>query len=114
MPIRDRGRERPKKQEYETARDLGGRRVPFSGSQRHMPGDVESQLFLVDAKTTDDSYSLNTKTLLKAHTEATSKGKLPLLQIELRNAKHCKKWACIEWPVLLDLLAQAGYKSTDQ
>ncbi len=109
MAFRDRSRQKPKNQEYSVAKDLGGRRVPFSGSRRFDPGDVDAQQYLVDAKTSEKSYTLTSHVLRKVTIEAVGKGKIPLLQVNLESLPvHQQKWAVVEWPHFLELLREAG------
>jgi hypothetical protein len=63
-----------------------GKLRPRSGGLWFAPGDVSTEEFLIDCKTTDKkSYSITEKTWDKIHTEALKCRKLPCLSIQLSN-----------------------------
>ncbi len=98
MAFKDRKKARPRKQEEEVARDIGGKRVKASGALRHAPGDATNYSYLVDAKTTNRSFTLNAATLRKVTLEGASKGKIGILQVELEDLPlHMRKWAVVPW-----------------
>lgn len=104
MAFRNRKKDRPRKQEEEVARDIGGKRVKASGALRHMPGDATNRDYLVDAKTSNRSFALNAATLRKVTLEGASKGKIGILQVELEDLpSHMRKWAVVEWSHFLEL-----------
>lgn len=72
-----------KLQEAKTARDFGGLTTPGSGNQWHSKGDVKSDQFLIECKTTSkDSYGLKAAIWSKIATEALLEDRTPLMDIE--------------------------------
>lgn len=72
------------RQEKKIAKDIGGRRVAGSGSLPGMKGDVTSSRWLVEAKqTVTQRFSLTLRLWRKIEGEAVSKGKLPVMLIEM-------------------------------
>lgn len=73
-------------QEKRIAKDLNGKIVPGSGAMWHSKGDTNLNLFLVEAKyTEEDYYRLKVSLWDKIKKEAYRIGKLPLFQIELQE-----------------------------
>jgi len=63
-----------------------GRTRPRSGGLWFMPGDVTTEEFLIDCKTTDNkSFSITEQIWDKIRTEALKCRKLPCLSIQLGN-----------------------------
>lgn len=93
MPVRDRRRERPTKQENEVAEAYGGKRQPASGALPHAKGDVVTEEYLIDAKTTIAAFAF---TGLKASTltkQASRVSKLPLFFVEFTQLPaHSRDW----------------------
>ena len=74
---------RSTKQERRVAKELGGRIVIASGALDDK-GDVRSDKFLVECKTTSkDFYTFSVDTWNKLNDEAVKLGLIPLLQIDL-------------------------------
>jgi hypothetical protein len=72
------------KKESKDAEEFGGRVTPRSGGMWSFPGDVKTDDFLIDAKTTDKkSYSLTVETWRKLYSQALKSQRLPLLSIQL-------------------------------
>ena len=66
--------------ERKIARELKGKRQPFSGADWFAKGDVETSSFLVEVKTTgNQSYSVKLSILKKIELEALQAYKLPAL-----------------------------------
>ena len=74
------------KKEKEDEKAFGGRRQKSSGSQWDNPGDVKSEIFLIDSKHTDkSSYSISIKTWDKLYEESLFARKLPVLSLEIKK-----------------------------
>ena len=78
---------RSRKQEQKTAKEINGRATPASGSRWHSKGDIRSDKFLIECKTTTkDSYRLTAKTWEKIAKEALRDGiREPTMRIDLCN-----------------------------
>ena len=70
-----------------TAKETKGRATPASGSRWHSKGDVRTEKFLIECKTTEkDCYRLSAKTWEKIANEALRDGmKEPVMRIDLRT-----------------------------
>ena len=96
---------RSRRQEQQTAMELGGATVSGSGNRWHSKGDVRSASYLVECKRTDKaSYRLVKETLRRHRLEALKAGKTPLMQIEIDGDKY----AAMDWQVFLDLTERAS------
>lgn len=85
--------------ERSLAKRLGGRAVPASGAIAGMPGDIETERFLIDDKFTGQkAYTLTIKTLDKLTREANSQDKQPLLIIKFENG--ISKGSPSEWALI--------------
>ena len=74
------------KKEHNDAKDFGGRVTPRSGGAWSFPGDVKTDDFLVDSKTTEHkSFSITRDMWKKVYNEALKSQKLPMLSIQLLN-----------------------------
>ena len=75
------------RQEQKTAKEINGRTTPASGSRWHQKGDIRSDKFLIECKTTTkDSYRLTAKTWEKIYKEALRDGiREPVMRIDLCN-----------------------------
>jgi len=63
---------------------FGGHTMPRSGGLWFMPGDVRTEEFLIDCKTTDkQSFSVTSKMWGKIYSEALKCRKLPCLSVQL-------------------------------
>ncbi len=72
------------KKEKNDAREFGGRVTPRSGGMWSFPGDVKTDMFLIESKTTDKkSYSITANTWRKLYSQALKSQRLPLLSIQL-------------------------------
>lgn len=89
--IRSSNLKRSRLQEKRAAADYGGRIRPGSGNQWHSKGDVSSEDYLIECKTTTKaSYSLRTDIMGKIMDEALLESKVPLLEIEFsENGLTC-------------------------
>lgn len=76
-----------KKQESKVAKELRGKITPASGALWGCKGDVRSDNFLVECKTTEkDFYSLNFNTWDKIYNEAIKDSlRIPVMCIDLNN-----------------------------
>jgi len=72
------------KKENKDAEQFGGRVTPRSGGMWSFPGDVKTDMFLIDSKTTDKkSYSITANIWRKLYSQALKSQRLPLLSIQL-------------------------------
>lgn len=72
------------KKESKDAKEFGGRVTPRSGGMWSFPGDVKTDMFLIDSKTTDKkSYSITANVWRKLYSEALKSQRLPLLSVQL-------------------------------
>ena len=72
------------KKENKDAEQFGGRVTPRSGGLWSFPGDVKTDMFLIDSKTTDKkSYSVTANTWRKLYSQALKSQRLPLLSVQL-------------------------------
>ncbi len=104
MPFKNRRAEGPVKQEKRLAEDhRQGKLVPNSGRIPGMPGDVSFPEHLLDAKLAEASFTVNRGVLLKITREAHSKGKRPVVQLDLESMPiGNKRWAIIPWDEFLE------------
>lgn len=94
------------KQEKRIAKELGGRRIPGSGSRWDSKGDVKTKKFLVEAKTTTHkSFSVSSDILAKVELEAVGTGRTPVVSVELTGGSVPKRYAVLSWE---DFLALTG------
>jgi hypothetical protein len=74
------------KKEEDDAESFEGRITPKSGGYWSFPGDVKTDRFLIDSKTTNKkSYSIKSTTWKKIEHEALKSRKIPLISILLIN-----------------------------
>lgn len=84
--LRPANRKRSKIQEAKAAQSYGGKTTPGSGNQWHSKGDIKTDRFLIECKTTlKSSYSINIKTWRKIWWEAISEGRDPFMEIQFEN-----------------------------
>lgn len=77
------------KKEKSDSSSLGGRVRPRSGGLWFAPGDVTTEEFLIDCKTTiHDSFSVTEHIWNKINNEALKCRKLPCLSIQLGSGKE--------------------------
>lgn len=70
--------------EQNDAKQFGGRVTPRSGGMWSFPGDVKTDMFLIDSKTTDrKSYSITANIWRKLYSQALKSQRLPLLSVQL-------------------------------
>lgn len=101
---KDRSKALPTQQERRVATEVSGRRQPASGAFTHAKGDVVSAELLIDAKTTDKSFSLTQDVLMKLVTQARKRGKIPMLQVDVRSMpESSQRWAVIPYDYFLQL-----------
>src|SRR5215472_18696286 len=82
----DSGKKRSLAQENAVAKQLGGRRVPGSGAFETLPGDVRTERYLIECKTTGtQSFTITTNILLRITREAFSRSLVPALQLTLEG-----------------------------
>ena len=90
------------KQEKATAKRYGGRRTPVSGGKWSFPGDVTTDKFLIDDKTTDrKSFSITKVMWNKIRTEALKSMKRPVLKITFADGTS---FVCLDEPDFYDLV----------
>lgn len=110
MAFKNRTAERYQKHEARVAADHSkGKLVPNSGRIRGMPGDVSYPGCLIDAKIAEKSYTINRKVLSKITREARSKGKMPVLQLDLESMPPGQqRWGIVPWAAVIDWLEREG------
>ena len=98
-----------KKQERKTARRYGGRTSPGSGNKWGWRGDVKTDIFLIDDKTTDKkSFSIPQKMWEKIRSEALKEQRRPALKITFANGTS---FVCIDESDLYDLVGAINENS---
>lgn len=71
------------KKEMKDAKDMGGKVTPRSGGFWSNPGDVKTDEFLIDSKTSiHDRFSIPVKMWKKVRKEALTSQRMPLLSLE--------------------------------
>lgn len=101
------------KQEKRIAKDVGGARVAGSGSKWYAKGDVRSDGFLVEAKTTGNkSFPVTQKVLEKISLEAVKTGRIPVLAVEFTGGEKREQFALLSWSDFLYLME--NLKNGDQ
>lgn len=74
------------KKEKKDSKDFGGYVQKGSGNFWGKPGDVKTDVFLIDSKQTDkSSYSISKKTWDKIYEEALFSQRLPLLSLLIQD-----------------------------
>lgn len=74
--------------EINDAKEFGGSVNKSSGNQWYKPGDVTTDLFLIDSKQTEKkSYSISIKTWEKLYGEALFSFKIPFLSLKMKNTE---------------------------
>lgn len=74
------------KKEQNDARDFGGKRTPGSGNKWNHKGDVRSDVYLIEDKTTDKkSYTITNELWRKIYNSAILSQRIPLLSIKFNN-----------------------------
>jgi len=72
--------------ENKDAEQFGGRVTPRSGGMWSFPGDVKTDDFLIDSKTTEKkSFSITANIWRKLYTQALKSQRLPLLSVRLEK-----------------------------
>lgn len=75
--------------EKNDAKSMGGKRVKASGSLWWVPGDVKTDVFLIDSKCTDKkSYSVSLTTWRKLSDEALFSFRLPMLSLQIQDLER--------------------------
>lgn len=78
--------EKGRRHEEMIAKRTGDRRVPGSGNQKMMPGDLKSEQFLREAKmTTKKGMSINGKWLEKLIDQSLRVGRKPVLELRFEG-----------------------------
>jgi len=84
--LKDNIHKRSRLQERRAANDYGGHITPGSGNQWHSKGDVHSDKFIVECKsTTHASYSLKAADFLKLYLQSVVENKQPVMEIEFAH-----------------------------
>jgi len=97
---------RSQAQEKKTAKELNGKVTPASGSKWHSKGDIRTDKFLVEVKTTTKpQYRLTLETWEKIYKEALRDGmRIPVMRIDLTDAwKNVHSFAVIGGDVFLEM-----------
>lgn len=86
----DERKRKSKKQESKVAKELSGKVTPASGALWGAKGDVRSEAFLVECKTTEKtSYRLTFNTWNKIYLEAIKDGlRIPVMCIDLKDGVY--------------------------
>jgi Cdc6-like AAA superfamily ATPase len=74
-----------RKEEFKDAEDFDGKVTPRSGGFWAFPGDVKSEMFLIDKKTTKKSYRITKTIWRKVKREAINSMRTPLLSVLIIN-----------------------------
>lgn len=94
-------------QEVRIAEDVEGRHVGSRRvSRREDKADVDSPIFLIEAKLTEKKrFGLTEKILAKIDKEAVSLGKVPAVVVEFTNFRFgvTSKWALIPYSVFVKI-----------
>jgi hypothetical protein len=95
-----------KRQEKEIAKEVNGRRRPFSGARLTLKGDVFSDRLLIECKRTEQK-SLNVKVdwLDKIYNHANGVLKIPAVVIDFDCAR-VKRWVMLPWYDFLRLIEE--------
>lgn len=102
MPLGRNMQKVSKRGETKTAREIGGRRQPGSGSGPHAKGDIKSKHLLIERKdTTQTGYRITFADLEKLRKQAAMADKIPAFLIA--DARSGDEFAVIKWPLFLDL-----------
>ena len=97
------------RKERATAKKYGGRRTPNSGAKWAFKGDVITDMFLIDDKTTDHkSFSIPKKMWNKICLEALQMGRRPALKVSFND--DGTSFVCLNEPDFADLLEIAQKK----
>lgn len=107
MPRLNRFKKISRKREEATAREIGGRVTPGSGSidNPYMKEDVHNEHFVLQHKTcTTKGYRLTRKDLTTCEDHALMNCKMPLWRIEFPDHDV----AIIRWQDLIPILLKAG------
>lgn len=96
-----------KNQENKVAKELSGRVTPASGALWGSKGDVKSDKFLVECKTTEkEFYTLTFNVWDKIYREAIKEGlRIPVMCIDIMNGK--KRFAVMYTPDLPEEVANS-------
>lgn len=99
-----------KKHEKDTEKDLKGKRTPGSGSRPHSKGDVSSDAYLTECKSTEKlSLSIKLAWLEKITREACNVGKIPLVSLRFDHAHFASKdWIMVPQEYFKELIEDAG------
>jgi|SRR3989337_1740213 len=75
-----------RKKQIRDAKDFNGKETPRSGGLWAFAGDVKTDKFLIESKTTDKkSYSLKESTWKKIEHEALKSSRIPIMSISIIN-----------------------------
>ena len=104
-------RERGDLHEEESAKKVGGRTQPNSGASPWLTykGDVTSEDFLYQCKTTDKSrFTLSQKVIAEIYRQAKLTGKEPAIIIRLEGVSNPlpREWVCVPMEVWQDILGE--------
>lgn len=116
-PKKKTNRQRGDEHEELTAQKVGGRTQPNSGASPWLTfkGDVSSDSFLYQCKTTDKNrYSLSQKVLAEIYRQAKLTGKEPamVVRMEAIPSPIPNEWVCIPMAVWQDIISQNNQKNT--
>jgi len=74
------------KKEKADEKDFNGKRTSGSGSKWHSKGDVKTNVYLIEDKTTDKgTYAIGVKLWRKIYTEAILSQRIPLFSIKFNK-----------------------------
>lgn len=87
--LRDNIHKRSRLQENKAAKDYKGFRTPASGATWHSKGDVKTDDYLIECKSTiNKSFSLKIDSLYKLKKQALIENKLPIFEVEFSDATY--------------------------
>lgn len=104
-----RKKKKSRNQERRVAEMLGGSRVPLSGANERMKGDISSADLLIEAKyTAKESLSIKREWLEKIAMEAMAVGKTPALSFSFDQSSAIvpKDWIAVPASFLSGLLGE--------
>lgn len=74
--------------EIKDEKTFQGKRTTGSGNRWHSPGDIKSDVFLIDCKQTDkNSYSVSRDTWNKIYEEALFSYRIPMLSLDISGTE---------------------------
>lgn len=83
-------KDRANTQEKKLAKTISATLTPNSGATTHYKGDMATEDFLIESKSTENkSMSIQQEWLKKIEIQAMREGKLPMLIIDFGDTQYC-------------------------